>query len=146
MSILSAVFGSHRVKLLGLAALAAGAVLLSQTFAAPKAHADQPMPGIQQIVVPGQPGQVSIHADRNFYYVGEWAYICYTLPANGYFMITDQQPGQGAKVLKSEYGYAGFNCFWGVVTPPFGYETLRLHFYFPWGGSTQAQDSFYVGW
>ena len=144
MSILGAVFGSHRVKLLGLAAIAAGVVLLSQTFAAPKAHADEPVaPGVQQIVVPGQ---ASINANQNYYHVGEWAYICYTLPTNGYFMIMDHQPGQGAKVLKSEYGFSGMNCFWGQVTPPFGYETLKLYFYFPWGGSAQAQDSFYVGY
>ena len=143
MSTLRAAFGSRRIKFLGLAVLAGAALLLTQAFAGRAAHADQPMPGIQRIV---PVGQASIHADRNYYEAGDWAYICYTLPENGYFQIFDHQPGQAPKLLKSEYGFAGYHCFWGVVTPPFGYETLRLHFYFPWGGSTQAQDSFYVGW
>lgn len=144
MSILTAAFASRKLRLVALAALAGAALVLSQAFASQKAHAEEPMqPGIQQIVVPGS---ASINADRNFYRIGDWAYICYNLPANGYFVITDHQSGQPVKVLKSQYGFAGLHCFWGVVTPPVGYETLRLYFYFPWGGSTMAQDSFYVGY
>ncbi len=144
MSILTAAFASRQIKLLGLAALAGAALLLTQAFTGRAAHADEPMPpGIQRIV---PVGQASIHADRDYYQAGDWAYICYTLPENGYFVITDRQPGQAPRVLKQDYGFAGYHCFWGVVTPPFGYETLRLFFYFPWGGNTQAQDSFYVGW
>jgi hypothetical protein len=145
MSILTAAFASRRIKFVGLAVLAGAALLVSQAFAGRAAHAEEPpQPGIQRIVVPGQ-GQVSIHANRDYYNVGDWAYICYTLPTHGFFVITDHQPGLGEKVLKAEYGYGGFHCFWGQVTPPYGYETLRLVFYFPWGGSAQDHDSFYVG-
>ena len=144
MSLFTAAFASRHIKLLGLAALTGAALLVSQAFAGRAAHAEEPpQPGIQQIVTPGQ---ASINADRNYYHVGDWAYICYTLPTNGYFYITDHQPGQPVKVLKSQYGYGGLDCFWGQVTPPFGYETLRLYFYFPYGGSAQAQDTFYVSY
>jgi hypothetical protein len=139
-------FTSSRIKLLGLAALTGAALLMSQTFAAPKAHADEPMPPVQQIVLPGQ---VSINVDKSYYYPGEWIQVCYHVPGTGFFQILDKQPGQPQKVLKSGYDYDGFGCFWGQVTPPYGAETLTIRYYVPWnegGGLKFANTTFQVMW
>jgi hypothetical protein len=150
MSILTVAFASRKVKFFAVAALAGAALLLSQTFASPKAHADEPMqPGVQQIVLPGQVSIDTNKPDYAYFYPGEWVQICYHVPGQGYFQIFDQQAGQAPKLLKSGYDYDGFGCFSGVVTPPYGMETLRIVYYVPWyegGGVKQDTTHLQVGY
>ena len=140
MSILSLRTMSRRMKLLALAALAAGAVLMAQAIDTKPASADQTPPGVQQIVVGNQ---LNITTNKPFYFVGEWAQICYHVPGPGYIHITDHQLGS-VKTLLSGFDDGNGDCFWGQVTPPYGQECLRIQYWFPYGGTTTKQVCFTV--
>ena len=140
MSILSLRTMSRRMKLVALAALAAGAVLMAQAIDSKPASADQTPPGVQQIVVGNQ---LNITTNKPFYFVGEWAQICYHVPGPGYVHITDHQYGS-VKTLLSGYDDGAGDCFWGQVTPPYGQECLRIQYWFPYGGSSIKQTCFSV--
>ncbi len=140
MSILSLRAMPRRMKLVALAALAAGAVMMAQAIDSKPASADQPGPGVQQIIVGNQ---LSISTNKSVYHVGEWAQVCYQVPGPGYVHITDHQGGS-VKTLLSGYDDGAGDCFWGQVTPPYGQECLRIQYWFPYGGSTIKQTCFSV--
>ena len=125
-------------RLFGLVALAAGALLMVQALGTPAAHADQPGP---QAIIVGD--NLSITTNRTAYHVGDWAYVCYRVPAAGYIEITDHQGGS-VKTLKAGFDDGTGDCFWGQVTPPFGQECLRIRYFFPFGGSTSQHTCFQV--
>jgi hypothetical protein len=135
-----------RLALLG--AFAVGALLLLQAAFTRAAHADEPgQGGVQQnIIVPpggGGGGQLSIHTDRSWYHFGDPIRICYSVPTAGYMQILDQQGGS-QHIIRSGYDNGYGDCFYGYVTPPAGFECLRLTFWFPWGGSDTRTTCFSV--
>jgi hypothetical protein len=119
--------------------LLAAVALATQALLGTAAHADEP-PGIQRIVVPNH---LNITTDRPEYYVGDHVQICFVLPAPGWYQIYDWQGGS-PHLLKQGFNYDG-HCFWGVATPPTGYEYLQLKYRDQYGQLQQAwSDVFYV--
>ncbi len=142
MSILSLRSFSRRMKLIALATLAAGAVLMAQSLHSRPASADVPGPGatLQPIIVGGQ---LSISTNKHAYYAGEWIQVCYKVPAPGPIQIRDYQGGS-VKTLLSGYDDGTGGCFWGQVTPPYGHECLVIHYSYPYGGSISKHTCFQV--
>lgn len=142
MSILSLRSISRRTKLVALAALAAGAVLLAQSIHTRPASADVPDAGTTpQALIVG--GQLSISTNKPAYHVGEWIQVCYKVPAPGPIQITDYQGGS-VKTLLAGYDDGTGGCFWGQVTPPYGQECLVVHYAYPYSGSATKQTCFHV--
>jgi hypothetical protein len=72
---------------------------------------------------------LKITTNKSTYTVGEQIKFCYTVPSAGHIRIIDETPdGQFKTILEGwDDGYG--DCKWATITPPTGYECLRINFY-----------------
>lgn len=82
-------------------------------------------------------GQTSIVTDKDNYLVGEPISITYTLPASGWYRITDAQGGK-VSTLRSGFSAEASGRIAGTVTPPAGKECLHLDY---WGSFNQPDSA-----
>ena len=145
MNTLSIAVPRRTRRLLVLGGLTAALMLVATMFAVRQASADtqEPNPQVQAIVVGGK---LDITTNQSVYGVGQHIQVCYHVPAAGWVQITDHQGqyGQFVHTLLSGYDDGTGGCFFGVITPPFGHECLKITYWFPHGGTLTKQTCFTV--
>ena len=125
---LTGIVRSLRVALVPAVAMAA---LLASTGVMHANPGPNP-PAIAPAIAPQGPGAVNqggvhITTDSSYYYFGQGIQYCVTTPFPGYVRIYDRQGFGPAHLINQSYVY-GYECFYGTVTPPAGWETLTVQF------------------
>lgn len=90
-----------------------------------------------------QPGTAAIWTDRHEYNIGDALQYCYRIPIAGQVTITDLPSNGTSNVIYSQVVGTDHGCLSGTITPPSGYECLRLN-YPLFGGTGQTQTCFTV--
>lgn len=83
----------------------------------------------------GYQSTLRIWTDQNSYYQGDSIQINYRVPRAGYFQIIDYTADGNRSVIYSGNDDGTGWSFWSTITPPAGYECLRLRF---WLSSSQT--------
>jgi hypothetical protein len=72
---------------------------------------------------------LNIYTNKGVYNVGEPIKFCYTVPSPGHVRIIDETPDGHFNTIFNGFDDGTGDCIWATITPPTGYECLRINFY-----------------